>query len=324
MKKNLASILIMGLLIFITTQILISSHKILDTVGFSFNVWKSSIFPSLFPFFVISEILINFGFVEFVGELFKPIMSKLFKVSGASAYVLIMGMVSGFPSSAKYVRELYNQGIINEKEGSKLLMFSHFSNPLFILGTISGIFLNNSKVGLLILFCHYITNFIIGMLFRNYCPSKNENTKFSLKNSIQEMTKHRMHNNKSIGQIISDSINNSINTLLLILGTITTFLIITTIIGEIINLPPILQSFINGIFEMTQGLKYISLVNISLKIKTVISTMFISFGGLSVHMQIISMLNGTKIKYIPFLLSRILHATIAGILVFILFNYFVV
>ena len=323
MRKNIISILIISVLIFITFQILISSSSILETVGFSFNIWKTSIFPSLFPFFVISEILINYGFVEFIGELGKPIMYKLFKTKGESAYVFIMGMISGFPSSAKYVRELHIKGIINEKEATKLLTFTHFSNPLFIFGTISTLFLNNKETGLLILFIHYCSNVVVGIIFRNLYPSKKENIKFSLKKSIQLMTEKRINNQKSFGLVISDALINSINTLLLILGTITLFLIITTIIDNNINLSPYYQAILNGIVEMTQGLKYISIQELPLKIKTIISTMFISFGGISVHMQIISILSDTKIKYFPFLLARILHALIAGILIYCSFDFWI-
>ena len=71
---------------------------------------------------------------------------------------------------------------------------------------------------------------------------------------------------------------------------------------------------------MTQGLKYVSMLNIPLKLKSVLTTMFLSFGGISVHMQIISILSDTKIKYLPFLTARLLHAAIAGIMVYLLFD----
>ena len=137
------------------------------------------------------------------------------------------------------------------------------------------------------------------------------------------MTNHRLKISKSFGTIISDSIINGVNTLLLILGTITMFLIVTTVINKTIPLNPFCQAIINGIVEMTQGLKYISILNIPLKIKTLISTMFISFGGVSVHMQIISILNDTKIKYLPFLLARIFHAIISGTIILLTFDYWI-
>ena len=72
---------------------------------------------------------------------------------------------------------------------------------------------------------------------------------------------------------------------------------------------------------MTQGLKYVSLLNVSLKIKAILSVMFISFGGISIHVQTFSIINESNIKYSPFLIARILHSIIAGILMFISFDY---
>ena len=323
MKKIFLSISIMLLLLLLSFEVLTESQSILKSVVFSFSIWKNNIVPSLFPFFVLSDLLINYGFVELVGELFKPFMYKLFKINGNSSFAFIMSIISGFPSNSKYVKELYLKKLINENEASKLLTFTHFSNPLFILGTLSILFLNNKKAGLLILFCHYITNIIIGIIFRNYYPSDKCNEKVSIKKAIIKMHNKRINNNLNFGQIITNSLINSINTLLLILGIVTMFLCITTIINNNITINNYNQSILNGLFEITQGLKYLSVLDATLKFKTVISTMLLSFGGLSVHLQIISILSDTKIKYIPFLIARIFHAGIASLLCFLLFDFFI-
>lgn len=323
MKKIILSSFIMSILIFIASQIIVQSKDIMDTVAFSIKIWRSSVFPALFPFFVLSELLINYGFVELVGEVFKPMMNKIFKIKSTCAFIFVMSIISGFPSNSKYTRELYLQGLIDEHEATKILTFSHFSNPLFILGTISIVFLNNKSVGLLILFVHYITNIIIGLIFRNYHPTKEKISSFSIKEALINMNNRRIKNNVSFGKIISNALINSINTLLLILGVITMFLIITTIINNLIGFDGLLRGLFNGLMEMTQGLKYISILNIPLKLKSVIFTAIISFGGLSVHMQVISIISDTKIKYIPFLIARILHSLIASIMIYILFDYFI-
>lgn len=322
MKKVLISVIIMIILVFIGFEILTESNSILNSVSFSFKIWENNIFPSLFPFFILSELLVNYGFVEFLSELFKPIMNHFFKINSNAAFVFVMSMISGFPSNAKYTRKLYEQGLLNENEASKVLTFTHFSNPLFILGTVV-VFLNNKEVGLLVLIVHYFTNLIIGFIFRNYYQSKKERSKISLKKAILNMHQKRISNNMSFGKIITTAINNSINTLLLILGTVTIFLIITTIIDNSLNINSYYQSIINGFIEMTQGLKYVSLLEIPLKLKTIIITMILSFGGLSVHMQVISILSDTKIKYLPFLTARLLHSAIAGIIIFFTFEYWI-
>lgn len=313
--KIIISISIMLLLLFCGYEILCESETIMNSVISSFNIWINNLFPSLFPFFVLSEILINYGFVELVSELFKPIFTKLFKINSNAAFIFIMSMISGFPSNAKYTRELYLQGKINEKEATKILMFSHFSNPLFILGTISITFLNDKRLGILIMISHYISNIIIGLLFRNYNASEIKKSNFSIKNCILKMHYKRINNDKKIGAIITSALSNSINTLLLLLGVITTFLIITTIIDNNFHPDLFSKSIISGLLEMTQGLKHISLLNISTHYKAILITAILSFGGLSVHTQIISIISDTEIKYLPFLFARILHVIISVIII---------
>lgn len=320
MKKILISIAIMIILLFVAFEILTESESILNSVIFSFSIWESNIFPSLFPFFVLSELLVCYGFVELLSELLKPIMNKVFKINSNAAFVFVMSMISGFPSNAKYTRELYQKGLLNAEEASKVLTFSHFSNPLFILGTISITFLKNMEAGIFVLIIHYITNIIIGLLFRNYYISKKEDTKVSLKKAILNMHDKRLKNTQTFGQTITSALLNSIHTLLLILGTVTMFLIVTTIIDNTLNLNTYYQSILNGFIEMTQGLKYVSQLAIPLKLKSIITVMILSFGGLSVHMQVISILSDTKIKYLPFFTARILHSAIAGILIYLLFD----
>ncbi len=318
MKKILFSILIMICLIICGYEILSESETIMNAVSFSFNIWITNVFPSLFPFFVLSEILMNYGFIELIGELFKPLFEKLFKINGNAAFVFIMSLISGFPSNAKYTRELYLQNKLTAKEATKILMFSHFSNPLFILGAISITFLNDKRLGIIIMISHYLSNIIIGLIFRNYNPGKVTNDKFSLKNAIMQMHYKRINNNKRFGAIITNSLVNSINTLLLILGVITTFLIITTIIDNNFHLSLLNKSLISGFLEMTQGLKHVSLLNTLSEYKAILICMIISFGGLSVHTQILSIISDTEIKYKPFLLARIIHVIISSTICYLL------
>lgn len=318
--KKLTSVLILIILIYIGYEILTESESILNSVSFSLNIFKNNIFPSLFPFFVLSNILIKCGMPELMGNLFKNIMNKLFRIKGITAFIFFMSIISGNPANAKYTKELYDEGKINKYEATKILCFTCFSNPLFILGTISISFLNNKEVGILILLSHYIGNLIIGILIRNYHPSKIENNKVNLKSAINEMHNKRISNKENFGIIITNSLTSSINTLLLILGVITICLVITTIIDNNLNLSSTLQSILNGFIEMTQGLKYISLEPIPLKMKCVLTSMILSFGGLSVHMQIMSILSETDIKYLPFLCSRIIHSIISSLIMFILFD----
>lgn len=319
--KKLESIIIMLILLFIGYEILFESESILKTVSFSLNIFKDNIFPSLFPFFILSSLLIKYGFVELLSNIFKGLMNKVFKINSKCAFIFFMSVLSGNPACAKYTRELYLNGDISNYEATKILCFSSFTSPLFVIGTV-GMFLNNKEVPILILICHYLGNIITGMVMRNYHPCKIKE-KSSLKKAMNDMHKKRISNKESLGEIITNSLVESINTLLLILGVITVFLVITTIIDNNIHLNSTLQSILNGFFEMTQGLKYISMEAIPLKLKSVLTVMILSFGGLSVHMQIMSILSDTNIKYLPFLCSRIVASLISSISLFLIFDFWI-
>lgn len=304
MIKNIIYLIV---LFVVTIEMLFNSSLIIESVNFSFSLCINNLFPSLFPFMILSNILIEYGFVDIASEILKPLMNKIFKSHEYGSFILILSIISGSPSNAKYINELLNKKLLNEYDATKLLLFTHFVNPLFIINTIGVSFLNNKILGIIILVSHYLGNIIVGFIFRNY-HILNTYSKINISNAIKSLKKKR----NGFINVLTNSIISSINTLLIILGVITSCLIITTII----NINPLL----NGILEITQGLKYISTSNLELLKKVIIITFLISFGGFSIHAQVFSILNNKKIKYIPYLFARIIHGIISSFIVYILFK----
>ena len=299
--KKIISIFIFSLSIFL---ILINSYEIMDNIRFSFSLCINTLFPSLIPFMLLSNILINYNFVNDISDILGKITTKLFKVNKNCSFALIMSILSGTPSNAKYLKDLYDNSLINLEDIRKCLNFCHFTNPIFILGTIGYTFLNNKKLGLVILVSHYISSIIIGF--------------FNKKNRTYNTNCFKQNNDKkNFIDVFKDSINNTITTLFLILGIITTCIIITCIINKIIPLKDNYK-FIYGLLEVTQGLKYLSLSSFSLEFKTILSSFLISFGGVCIHSQVFSILDNKKIRYLPYLISRIIHGFLSSFISLIL------
>ena len=116
---------------------------------------------------------------------------------------------------------------------------------------------------------------------------------------------------------ITSSLQNSINTLLLILGVISFFSFITTCINNSIE-NQFIKCIISGLLEITNGINNINLLNISLKLKSLFIIFIISFGGISSHIQVFSILEEYDIKYFPYFISRILHAILSSIILLLL------
>ena len=308
MKKKFYSLIVMLCLSFVIMFIFINSSVVNHSIFFSYELFIKNIFPSLFPMFIISYILVEIGISELLGSIFYKVFNKLFLVNSNASFVFFMSMLTGFPSSAKYIDMLMDKKKINSYDASKILTFTFFSNPLFIVNTVGIMFLDNINLGFIILVSHIIGNIIVGILFRGY--NKSGITEIiDVKKSIKDLV--NKINTSNVFNVLLNGIKDAINTMILIFGIIVTFQIIIGILPY--------NVFLKGIIEMTTGLKLISFYD-DLYLKIFLSTFFISFGGFSVHTQIMNILNKKRVKYLPFLLARIIHGIISSVIAIVLFH----
>ena len=302
MKK----ILYILLFVFLVVSILYNYIDITESIKLSFNICFNNLFPTLIPFMLLSNIFIKYNFIEYICSTIGNIVSKLFKVNRYCSFAIILSIFTGTPSNAKYLKDLYNNNLIDNDDITKCIKFCHFTNPIFVLSTIGITFLNSKKVGIIILISHVLGSIILGV--------------FNKKNIIIPNSKSINRNNSFI-KVLNTSIIDTTNNLILILGVITFCLVLSTLINSILNINYDYK-FIFGILEITQGLKHLSLSSFNILFKAIISTFLISFGGISIHMQVFSILDNKKIRYMPYLISRIIHGIISCLICFILLNIY--
>ncbi len=307
MKKSITKYCIIFLLLLIFISIFNMSDKLVTIIKSSCTIWLYNLVPSMFPFFILTDLLVNYGFIDILAFLFKKPIKFLFNVSENASFVIFFSLLTGFPSSAKYCKSLLENDLISLEDANKIICFTHFSNPLFIINVIGIIILNSQKLGIFILISHYLSNIIIGILLRNK-PTKNIDRQNSL-------------TTKPLANVLTESFLNSFNSLLIVLGSLITFQLLTAIIYNYIPLNQNLKVVIGSFLEITQGLFALKNLNIAINIKALIASSIISFGGICIHMQVNSILHCSEIKYKRYLLCRALQAIISPIIMFILLSY---
>ncbi len=308
------------------------------------HTWGEVVFPSLLPFFIMAELLISFGIVQFVGVLFEPIMRPIFNVPGVGSFAWMVGMASGYPSGAKISASLREKEEISRIEAERLVSFSNASSPLFIFGAIAVGFLHNAELGLLIAVCHYVSNMIVGICMRFYGKQRDKQ-KIKLKShknliirAFRKMHDTRLKDDRPIGQILGDAVISSIQSLIMVGGFIMLFSVITTLLN-VIHVTDLISAIINpvllilqvpveitvpvitGIFEMTMGIEMISkLTGIPLVIQLAVISFILGFNGFSIQAQVASILAKTDIRFLPYFFARLLHAVIACLFTIILYK----
>lgn len=125
-----------------------------------------SVIPSLFPFLVVSSLLLSLGFGELVSRPLEGLMRPLFGIGGAGASALILGLVGGYPVGAKTAADLCRAGSLSKAEAERLLAFCNNSNPAFLISVLGlGIF-GSARVGVWLWLIHLLSALLTGLLFR--------------------------------------------------------------------------------------------------------------------------------------------------------------
>ncbi len=276
-------------------------------------LWFNNALPSLLPFIIGTNILISLGLVSFAGTILSYPMEKLFNVSGNGAFAWILGMTSGYPIGAKITSDLLLSGDITPVEAQRLTAFTNNSGPLFILGFVGVSLIGSTKAGVYILVCHYISSFILGLLFSMYKKNSVRKTQIKqkklLKTAFTNMRNHQIKDGRSIGAILSDSIKSSMETILSIGG----FIILFSVINKAIYIIGIKSPMLTGFLEITNGCKSVFSGEITVN-KLILITGIISWGGLSIHAQAAGFLSKANIKISLYILSKILHCIISMII----------
>jgi len=331
--------------IFILALILFSETSVNAALK-GVRLWLDIVLPSLFPFFVASEVLNSTGFVRATGVLLEPVMRPLFKVPGCGSFALAMGITSGYPVGARITCSLLENGDISRSEAERLLAFTNNSGPLFIVGAVATGMYGIPSLGLFLLACHIAAAFTVGILLGFFNsqgnkkqPVKKEKTFNKLRNEMLVFRKKKLTN---IGTVFGDAIKNSVSLIIAIGAFIIFFSVVinllldTRIIGFIADIlafilapaginADMISAVLSGFFEITTGASMASkVISIPIAAKLSFTSLIIGWAGLSVHSQVYSITSNKGISMKPYILGKFLQGLIAAFFTWIgmQFNFF--
>jgi sporulation integral membrane protein YlbJ len=287
------------------------------------SAWWNIVFPALLPFFVCSELLMGYGFVQFIGVFLEPIMRPLFNLPGTASFVLAVGYTSGFPVSASLTARLRSERLCTKLEAERLISFTNNASPLFLLVAVGVGMFHNSRIGILIATSHYLANLIIGLLLRfynthdpEYVP-RLEHTGNLFKKALSEMKKAYAVNPRPLGTMLGDAVTASINKLCLIGGFIIVFAVIIKMLVVLAIIP--VHPLSIGLFEITLGAKAVSETAAPLIYKTTLVAMILGWSGISILAQVSAMIGKTDITMGLFIIARICHSLLSGLMCYSMF-----
>lgn len=247
LKRNFLAIMFL----FFTFGLLIFSKTNLPAVKSGLALWANSVVPSLFPFFVATELLMHTNIISQLGIFLNRYMKPIFNVRGEGAFAFIMGIISGYPIGAKIACNFRKNNICSKEECERLLSFTNNSGPLFIIGSVGILMFKNTTIGVLLFITHILACITVGIVFRFWKKNKTSSD-FKNTSPTSKKTNNKFVTFSNLGEVLAESITSSISTILLIGG----FVVIFSSIISILNASGLLKTFANMISPIFNSLRY--------------------------------------------------------------------
>lgn len=286
------------------------------------------ILPSLFPFFVLSALVVDLGLAGYIGRALEGIMRPLFNVPGACASAFALGFVGGYPVGARTALSLYQKGMCTKTEAERLLAFCNNSGPAFILGVVGAGVFASSKVGLLLYLAHAAASVCVGFLFRFY---KREGKR-------RERRASPTFEAERITVAFTGAIKNSFLSTLNICAFVVFFTVVIKLLflsGLLPGLAGVLgallsplgfstqwaERLLTGLIELTSGVWTLTGAG-TMSGKLSMAAFLLGWAGLSVHCQVLSFIGGSGLSVKTYIGGKLLHGGLSALFIGLLLRFF--
>lgn len=239
------------------------------------------VIPALFPFLFFS-ILLTSSFCS----------TKL----PTRVYLFILGFLGGYPTGAKCIAEACRSKQISPEEASRLIAYCNNAGPAFLFG-IGTVLFQKIEICVLLWAIQIVSALSVGFLTKKQtapqCPAQ-QATQSSLSKSLKQ----------------------AIETMVMICGWVILFRVLLTILSRWVFwlFPATVQTVLFGFFELSNGCNMLESIQ-STGLRMILFSLFLSFGGLCVTMQTVSILSPCGISPKHYLTGKVAQTAISYLLV---------
>lgn len=140
MRKKIIRIFCLLLFSVLWAAILLFPGQALSLSLEGLNLWFQKMIPALFPFMILSGLLIGLGLSDSFASLFSPVLRPLFCLSDSCLYCLVIGFLCGFPMGARVCAQSYEKGSLSRREATLMLAFCNNIGPIYFTGYVLRLF----------------------------------------------------------------------------------------------------------------------------------------------------------------------------------------
>lgn len=287
---------------------LVSPKAVFSGASEGLLLWFQIILPTLFPFLLVTNLLLMTGNMHLISSAFGTVLTRLFGVSPNGSFAVVTGFLCGYPMGAKTAADLTVSGYISREEGQYLLSFCNNSSPVFILNFVVWKTLGIERLLLPTLIILLLSPVIVSIFTRKKTPFRNQKN-------------HGTHPASWSLAEVDACIMDSFETLVKVGGYIILFSVLLALC-QALPFPVPGLSMMLPFLEVTNGLVLLREMQLPLKLLYPAVLGLTSFGGFCAAAQTQCMVQKAGFPLFPYLIEKLtaaLTASLLGILYLSLF-----
>ncbi|MFR1518306.1 MAG: hypothetical protein ACLSVG_05960 [Clostridia bacterium] len=275
-------------------------------------MFLNTVLPAMFPFYVLSSIIVSSGFLTRVCAPLKPAANRILKLPACCIAAVILGCLCGFPIGAKITCDLKERGDITAEQAARLSSFTNNVGPIFMASIVGGAYFGSIRTGLLLWLSVTIASALSGVFI---CRFRRSDSFFDASGKLSAQA------NKID---IPASILSSMNTVLYVGAVIIFFSSVTSLLKLIPGISNFTYGTAYSFLEITGGLNILAAEfhPNNLLWKFMLISACSAWSGCSVHMQVCGILLAGKVDIRYYFAGKILQTILAPLIISMLFVFF--
>lgn len=255
--------------------LILDSKTALEGANEGIQLCIKTVIPSLFPFFVLSNLLTS-SLMGLNFLVLKPI-GKLFGLSKGTESLLIPAFLGGYPAGAQSISAACAAGQLSKESAARLLAFCNNAGPAFLFGMMGTLFPSNWYCWAL-WGIHIASAWLVSFLF--HCSQTTGVFPCKHKTGIVQ------------------SVQSSLSVMVNVCGWIILFRVFLAFLDRWILwlFPKTVQVAIFGLLELSNGCCSLFSVE-SIPVRFLLASVLLAAGGLCVTMQTASVAKGISMRY---------------------------
>ena len=270
------------------------------------SLFAQSVLPALFPFLVLSELILSSGIGHVIGRVLARPLGALFGVSEAGGGALLLGALCGQPVASSSAVSLYERGEISKDEARRISLFANNPSSGFLIAAVGGTLFGNASAGMALFCITMLSSALLGMTLR-LCFGKTDKMVKKYRNGID---------NRPFFTLFTEAVQRGFFCILQIGAFLVFFSSLSNVLSGFFARTPYdrkWQHLLFGALEITAGI-HTAVTTLPAYSAFRLAAFLCGFGGICVCMQILSITQKCEVSALHYLIAKLFQGGIALLL----------